>query len=177
MMTSASAADLLCFPLSLPPHPSYRYSSSCSSSSYIPLLQKRRRNAASQHPFKLLSHNFPNRRRSTLSVFAKAVDFKAPLTESVGPDGDGEPNSTVLLDVTGMMCGACVSRVKSILSSDDRVDSVVVNMLTETAAIKLKKAAELPAGEEFAEKLTQCGFPTKMRESGLGIQEKVKKWR
>nr|XP_027084568.1 copper-transporting ATPase PAA2, chloroplastic-like [Coffea arabica] len=177
MMTSASAADLLCFPLSLPPHPSYRYSSSCSSSSCIPLLQKRRRNAASQHPFKLLSHNFPNRRRSTLSVFAKAVDFKAPLTESVGPDGDGEPNSTVLLDVTGMMCGACVSRVKSILSSDDRVDSVVVNMLTETAAIKLKKAAELPAGEEFAEKLTQCGFPTKMRESGLGIQEKVKKWR
>ncbi|KAL3566323.1 hypothetical protein D5086_031738 [Populus alba] len=52
-------------------------------------------------------------------------------------------NSPILLDVTGMMCGACVSRVKSILSADERVESAVVNMLTETAAVKLKSEALL----------------------------------
>lgn len=82
----------------------------------------------------------------------------------------------MLLDVTGMMCGACVSRVKSILSSDERIDSVVVNMLTETAAIKLKDTVEVD-GEEFANRLTECGFPSKKRVSGLGIEEKVKKWK
>lgn len=86
----------------------------------------------------------------------------------------------MLLDVTGMMCGACVSRVKSILSSDQRVESVVVNMLTETAAIRLKADAEVSganAAEEFARKLTDCGFPSKRRASGLGIDEKVRKWK
>lgn len=78
------------------------------------------------------------------------------------------------------MCGACVSRVKSILSSDERVESVVVNMLTETAAIKLKGNGDVvlnAAAEEFASKLTECGFPSKRRASGLGIEEKVKKWK
>ncbi|KAL3497417.1 hypothetical protein ACH5RR_040149 [Cinchona calisaya] len=171
-----STADLLRFSLSLSPHSSSTHSSS------IPLLPKRRRNAAVLNPHKFLSPNFPNRRRSGFTLFAKAVDFKSPLTERLKRDGDGDGagDSTVLLDVTGMMCGACVSRVKSILSADDRVDSVVVNMLTETAAIKLKKEtptnSEAP-GEELAKKLTECGFPTKMRESGLGIEEKVKKWK
>lgn len=91
-------------------------------------------------------------------------------------------DSTVLLDVTGMMCGACVSRVKSILSADDRVESAVVNMLTETAAVKLKPAAaaaveEGSAAEELAKRLSDCGFPTKKRASGLGIEDKVKKWK
>lgn len=77
-----------------------------------------------------------------------------------------------------MMCGACVSRVRSILSADDRVDAVVVNMLTETAAIKLKEESlEVAAGEELAKRLTKCGFPTRMRESGMGMEQKVKKWK
>lgn len=89
----------------------------------------------------------------------------------------------MLLDVTGMMCGACVSRVKSILSSDDRVDSVVVNMLTETAAIRLKAGGpeiqgNAAATEDLARRLTECGFPAKRRKvSGLGVQEKVSKWK
>lgn len=86
----------------------------------------------------------------------------------------------MLLDVTGMMCGACVSRVKSILSSDERVESVVVNMLTETAAIRLTADAEVSganAAEEFARRLTECGFPSNRRASGLGIEEKVRKWK
>ncbi|PSR93625.1 Copper-transporting ATPase [Actinidia chinensis var. chinensis] len=106
-------------------------------------------------------------------VLAKAVEFKAPSPEFQQRRGD----SSVLLDVTGMMCGACVSRVKSILSSDDRVDSVVVNMLTETAAIRLKPEITGNVAEDFTRKLTECGFPAKTRVSGSGIEEKVRKWK
>ncbi|RZC05974.1 Copper-transporting ATPase PAA2, chloroplastic isoform C [Glycine soja] len=88
-------------------------------------------------------------------------------------------DSPVLLDVTGMMCGACVSRVKNILSADDRVDSVVVNMLTETAAVKLRRIEEEPASvaESLALRLSDCGFPTKRRASSSGVTENVRKWK
>ncbi|RZC05975.1 Copper-transporting ATPase PAA2, chloroplastic isoform D [Glycine soja] len=78
-----------------------------------------------------------------------------------------------------MMCGACVSRVKNILSADDRVDSVVVNMLTETAAVKLRRIEEEPASvaESLALRLSDCGFPTKRRASSSGVTENVRKWK
>lgn len=74
------------------------------------------------------------------------------------------------------MCGACASRVKSILSSDARVDSAAVNMLTETAAIRLR-TGDGGVGEELARLLTECGFPSKPRVSGEGVGENVKKWK
>ncbi|KAF9662284.1 hypothetical protein SADUNF_Sadunf18G0037000 [Salix dunnii] len=92
-------------------------------------------------------------------------------------------NSPILLDVTGMMCGACVSRVKSILSADERVESAVVNMLNETAAVKLKPEALLEGeasasiGESLARRLSECGFEAKKRVSGSGVAENVKKWK
>lgn len=81
------------------------------------------------------------------------------------------------------MCGACVSRVKSVLSSDDRVDSAVVNMLTETAAVRLKPEfaeTELSTGnvaDSLALRLSECGFEAKRRVSGLGVAENVRKWK
>jgi|UniRef100_A0A2N9GZR2 Cu+-exporting ATPase len=78
-----------------------------------------------------------------------------------------------------MMCGGCVSRVKSLLSVDDRVDLVVVNMLTEAAAVKLKPEvvkANLVA-DSLAQRLTECDFPTKRRVSGMGVTKNVKKWK
>lgn len=56
----------------------------------------------------------------------------------------------------------------------------MVNMLTETAAIRLNADAEVSganAADEFARKLTECGFPSNRRASGLGIEEKVRKWK
>ncbi|GMY17840.1 cysteine synthase-like isoform X1 [Fagus crenata] len=87
--------------------------------------------------------------------------------------------SSALLDVSGMMCGGFVSRVKSLLSADDRVNLVVVNMLTEAAAAKLKPEvvkANLVA-DSLAQRLTECDFPTKRRVSGMGVTENVKKWK
>lgn len=72
-----------------------------------------------------------------------------------------------------------MSRVKSVLSADDRVESVVVNMLTETAAVKLKPRTDFPANvaESLAGRLTERGFPTKRRVSGMGVAENVKNWK
>ncbi|CAH9090334.1 unnamed protein product [Cuscuta epithymum] len=122
------------------------------------------------------SRSYPRLPRN--GVFAKAIEL------DLGPTEQGKREDlTLLLDVTGMMCGACVSRVKSILSADDRVESAVVNMLTETAAVKLKPAAGIAsvaegyAAEELAKRLTECGFPSKKRASRLGIEVKVKNWK
>jgi Cu2+-exporting ATPase len=52
-------------------------------------------------------------------------------------------------------------------------------MLTETAAIKLKLLDEesTSVAESLARRLSECGFPTKKRESGLGVAENVRKWK
>ncbi|KAH0969757.1 hypothetical protein GBA52_028353 [Prunus armeniaca] len=55
--------------------------------------------------------------------------------------------TSVLLDVSGMMCGGCVSRVKSVLSAGtNRVDSVMRSTCcTETGgAIKLRLGGQPP---------------------------------
>lgn len=137
------------------------------------------------------------RRRSVLRphtgpnlVISSSLETRIDSVEATLQGHGQSKDSPVLLDVTGMMCGACVSRVKNILSADERVDSVVVNMLTETAAVKLKKLEELPAGgsvletdypgnvaETLARRLTECGFPTKRRVSGMGVAENVRKWK
>ena len=52
-------------------------------------------------------------------------------------------------------------------------------MLTETAVVKLKPEvakANLVA-KSLAQRLTECGFPTKRRVSGMGVTEDLKKWK
>ncbi|KAH7840021.1 hypothetical protein Vadar_011509 [Vaccinium darrowii] len=112
-------------------------------------------------------------RKSPNIVLAKA----APQLQQ--PPPQAETSSSVLLDVTGMMCGGCASRVKSVLSSDDRVDSAAVNMLTATAAIRLKplEIGGNVVAEELARRLTECGFPSKRRVKGVGVEDKVRKWK
>jgi len=125
-----------------------------------------------------------NRHRDEIlrPLFAVSSSFR---TEIGSPDSAlirdqrERKDSPVLLDVTGMMCGGCVSRVKNILSADERVDSVVVNMLTETAAVNLRQIEEEPASvaESLARRLSDCGFPTKRRASSSGVTENVRKWK
>lgn len=77
-----------------------------------------------------------------------------------------------------------MARVKSVLTADDRVDSVAVNMLTETAAIKLRTEAVEESeevvnnvAESLEKRLMECGFEAKRRVSGTGVAENVKKWK
>ncbi|KAG6409525.1 hypothetical protein SASPL_127565 [Salvia splendens] len=132
----------------------------------------RRGTAAAPHSPKLQS--FPR-------VSSKAVEFQS-RREIRQAEEELEPKSTstVLLDVSGMMCGACATRVKSILSADERVESAVVNMLTETAAIKLKEGGVgdfSAVADELAERVSACGFDARRRASGMGVEAKVRKWR
>ncbi|KAF9616981.1 hypothetical protein IFM89_033051 [Coptis chinensis] len=133
-----------------------------------------------QHPKVNFSTTATRRRRSSSSyctIRSKAIDIGSQ-TETPYLQTNTKSSPSILLDVTGMMCGSCVSRVKSILSNDTRIESVVVNMLTETAAVKLKVEEEgNSVGEELALRLTECGFPSKRRSSGFGVGENVKKWK
>ena len=79
-------------------------------------------------------------------------------------------SDVVLLDVEGMMCGGCVARVRSLLSSQEFVETAAVNMLTETAAIRFRPDAEGSVeslGSELAVHLTNCGFPSKRRDASV----------
>ncbi|KAL5698638.1 P-type Cu(2+) transporter [Ranunculus cassubicifolius] len=138
-----------------------------------------RNNPLLRHPQFIKRRNF-----SSSIIKSKAVELRSTQSElpSSSINGGFKPNpSSLLLDVSGMMCGSCVSRVKSILSNDDRIESVVVNILTETAGIRLKSGVVMEdgvvVGEELALRLSECGFPSKRRKLGLGIGENVMKWK
>ncbi|KAK1305740.1 hypothetical protein QJS10_CPA10g00816 [Acorus calamus] len=86
------------------------------------------------------------------------------------------------MEVGGMMCGGCAARVKTVLSSDDRVETAAVNMVTETVAVRLRRSdgggdEAAVVGEDLARWLTECGFLSKRRVSAGGVGENVRKWR
>ncbi|CAH2072220.1 unnamed protein product [Thlaspi arvense] len=113
---------------------------------------------------------------NSVQISTQSFESAESSIESVKPVASDTP---ILLDVSGMMCGGCVARVKSVLMSDDRVASAVVNMLTETAAVRLKPEVEVipDAAESLAKRLTESGFEAKRRVSGMGVAENVKKWK
>ncbi|KAJ0266535.1 Copper-transporting ATPase PAA2 [Hirschfeldia incana] len=112
---------------------------------------------------------------NSIDITTQSLESTIESAKSVASDDD----KPVLLDVSGMMCGGCVARVKSVLMSDDRVASAVVNMLTETAAVRLRPEVESTedTAESLAKRLTESGFEAKRRVSGMGVAENVKKWK
>ncbi|KAK1287731.1 hypothetical protein QJS10_CPB19g01883 [Acorus calamus] len=120
--------------------------------------------------------------RSLNLLRAKAVEIGAPSVSPPPPPPPPEAERSILLEVGGMMCGGCAARVKTVLSSDDRVETAAVNMVTETAAVRLRRSdgggdEAAVVGEDLARRLTECGFPSKRRVSAGGVGENVRKWR
>ncbi|CAL8460709.1 g240 [Coccomyxa elongata] len=76
---------------------------------------------------------------------------------------------TVLLDVSNMRCGGCSASVKRILLSKPGVEEAAVNLLTESAVIKLRPGQSSAA--EAADLLTTKGFPAKVRALEEGLQD------
>ena len=44
---------------------------------------------------------------------------------------------SILLSITGMKCGGCVSTVEKILNNSDGIENVSVNLLTESAYFEI----------------------------------------
>uniref|UniRef100_A0ACD5WEW0 Uncharacterized protein n=1 Tax=Avena sativa TaxID=4498 RepID=A0ACD5WEW0_AVESA len=111
--------------------------------------------------------------RATAEPSASTAVDAVPVAEE-----GASASATVLLDVSGMMCGGCAARVRSVLAADARVENVAVNLLAESAAVRLRSPAP-GAGEELAARLTQCGFPSEARRGGAaaGATESARKWR
>lgn len=98
-------------------------------------------------------------------------DLQSLVDVEVEAESEAQEASSevVLLDVEGMMCGGCVARVRSLLTSQESVDTAAVNMLTETAAIRFRPGGSVESlSLELAAHLTNCGFPSKLRDVDSG---------
>eukprot|EP00798_Chlamydomonas_sp_ICE-L_P031535 gene31535-6720_t len=69
---------------------------------------------------------------------------------------------SVILDVGGMKCGGCSAAVKRMLLARPDVDTAAVNLLTETAVLRVRGSAA-SLGLETASMLSSKGFPAKVR--------------
>ena len=76
---------------------------------------------------------------------------------------------TVALDVGGMKCAGCVGAVERQLTNNPGVQSACVNLITEVAVVEYEAQAVDPA--TLAEKLTETGFPSQIRNSDRSIAE------
>lgn len=125
------------------------------------------------HLLKLLARGAP-----AVTPRATADPSASSAVEDAAGEAEGAGAATVLLDVSGMMCGGCAARVRAILAADARVETAAVNLLAESAAVQLRAPAP-EAGEELAARLTECGFPTAARRgrAAAGAGESARKWR
>ena len=69
----------------------------------------------------------------------------------------------IILNVGGMKCAGCVKAVETQLLQHPGVNTVSVNLATETAAVEIETTSVSP--EILAQKLTKQGFPTQVRQS------------
>ena len=87
-----------------------------------------------------------------------------------------EEGEAVLLDVGGMKCGGCSAAVKRILSSRPEVTGLSVNLLTESAAVRVRRpeaaAGAATDGAELARQL--AGALT--AKVGFHIQKATAMW-
>ena len=75
-----------------------------------------------------------------------------PFYSTLWHAAEAAATETVMLDVSGMKCGGCSASVKRILLSNEGVQHAAVNLLTETAVVKLRPAEG--SAEKAAELLT-----------------------
>lgn len=116
-----------------------------------------------------------NRRLGTI-LGVKAEPLRPDVNVNRELETSHGDSLSVVLDVEGMMCGGCVARVRNVLKAEPNVETVAVNMLTETAVVRLSPSSLLASSsstlqdsvalaESLVARLTECGFPSKMRQA------------
>ena len=94
----------------------------------------------------------------------------SPTNENTNNSTESELE-TVVLDVNGMKCAGCVKAVERQLEQNDGVVSACVNLITEVAVVEYESEAIAP--ETLADKLTQTGFPSELRQSDRSIYQTI----
>ncbi len=89
------------------------------------------------------------------------------ITSTINPDSP--QLKTIALDVGGMKCAGCVKAVERQLEKHSGVVSACVNLVTEVAVVEYETQTVAP--EDLAKKLTQTGFPTKLRNSDRSVEQ------
>ena len=82
------------------------------------------------------------------------------LSPKADRTSEDAPIETIVLDVQGMMCAACVSTVEKTLAQCEGVQAATVNLVTEVAAVSCMDKAN---PEAIAQTLTDAGYPSKVR--------------
>eukprot|EP00252_Welwitschia_mirabilis_P018618 TRINITY_DN4135_c0_g1_i1.p1 TRINITY_DN4135_c0_g1~~TRINITY_DN4135_c0_g1_i1.p1 ORF type:complete len:935 (+),score=209.97 TRINITY_DN4135_c0_g1_i1:106-2805(+) len=118
----------------------------------------------------------PHRSSSKCRAQAAEISISSNAEQLVG--SKSSKGDVIVLDVNGMMCAGCAARVRSLLESDERVESATVNMLSEMAAVRLKSFGQdmQTVASELSILLTECGFPTKNRSFSSNMRSSLKKW-
>ena len=89
--------------------------------------------------------------------------------EQINASDTRSKTKTVALDVGGMKCAGCVKAVERQLEQNSGVVSACVNLVTEVAVVEYQAQSVTP--ETLAEKLTETGFPSQLRESDRSIYQ------
>ena len=96
-----------------------------------------------------------------LKISTKNQTNSPPIVDS--------PLKTIAIDVKGMRCAGCVKAVERQLEQNSGVKSACVNLITEVAVVEYEAQTVIP--EILAEKLTQTGFPSQLRQSDRSIAQ------
>lgn len=87
------------------------------------------------------------------------INFKSEVALSIiHRAGSMEESEGVLLDVGGMKCGGCSAAVKRILGARPEVDNLAVNLLTESALVRVKAGTTMTRAQlaqDYADILTE----------------------
>ena len=118
------------------------------------------RRVVSHHRFSLLSSILCRSSQLQLSnVNTQKEDGGHTLSDSSSSTLSG----LILLQVDGMKCGGCSAAVKRMLQSRPDVETAAVNLITGTAAIRVRGLEARNLAEEASAMLTSKGFPAKPR--------------
>lgn len=79
-----------------------------------------------------------------------------PISHAANPSVD-----TITLDISGMKCAGCVKSVEKQISQNQGIISANVNLIMSVAFVEYQLGIVQP--ETIAQKLTNLGFPTKVR--------------
>ena len=112
-----------------------------------------------------------------LATETATVSYDAPaeipdILNSLQRAGYPARVTTMVFDIDGMTCASCVSRVDSALAAVEGVQSVSVNLASETAQVEFVEGLTGP--QKLLAALKQAGYPGKPRDTGTKAQENRK---